>query len=110
MPRSRHARLGSLVSLAIVLAIGIRPPAAQTALRVAPETGSRNAPNAAADGEGVKVARVNNWTVGIAAGLLEGSFIRFAAELAKAFDDGDNLRILPIVPTVRSKTSPTSST
>ena len=43
------------------------------------------------------MARVNNWTVGIAAGLLEGSFIRFAAELAKAFDDGDNLRILPIV-------------
>jgi TRAP-type uncharacterized transport system substrate-binding protein len=44
-----------------------------------------------------KVARVNDWTVGIAGGLLEGTFIRFAAELAKALDDGDNLRVLPIV-------------
>jgi TRAP-type uncharacterized transport system substrate-binding protein len=97
MLRSRHALLGLLVSLAIVLAMGIRPPAAQTALRVSAEAGGRNAPNAAANGEAVKAARVNNWTVGIAAGLLEGSFIRFAAELAKAFDDGDNLRVLPIV-------------
>jgi TRAP-type uncharacterized transport system substrate-binding protein len=97
MLRSRHALLGLLVSLAAVLAAGIRPPAAQTALRVAAGAGSRNSPSAAANGEAVKAARVNNWTVGIAAGLLEGSFIRFAAELAKAFDDGDNLRILPIV-------------
>jgi len=50
-----------------------------------------------ANGEGAKVARINNWTVGIAAGLLDGSLIRFAAELGKAFDDGDNLRVLPVV-------------
>jgi TRAP-type uncharacterized transport system substrate-binding protein len=97
MLRARPALLVLLVSLAAVLATGIRPPAAQTALRVAAGAGSRNSPSAAANGEAVKAARVNNWTVGIAAGLLEGSFIRFAAELAKAFDDGDNLRILPIV-------------
>jgi TRAP-type uncharacterized transport system substrate-binding protein len=30
-------------------------------------------------------------------GLLEGSFLRFAAELGKALDDGENLRVLPIV-------------
>jgi hypothetical protein len=30
MLRSRHAQLGLLVSLAVVLATGIRPPAAQT--------------------------------------------------------------------------------
>jgi hypothetical protein len=59
--------------------------------------GGRTAPSAAAIGEGVKVSRINNWTVAIAAGLLEGSFIRFAAELGKALDDGENLRILPIV-------------
>jgi TRAP-type uncharacterized transport system substrate-binding protein len=97
MLRSRHALLGLLVSLALVLVMGIKPPAAKTALRVAPGAGSRNAPTAAANGEAVKADRVNNWTIGVAAGLLEGSFIRFAAELAKAFDDGDNLRILPIV-------------
>jgi len=59
--------------------------------------GGRGVPSAAASGEGAKVSRINNWTIAIAAGLLEGSFIRFAAELGKALDDGDNLRILPIV-------------
>lgn len=39
----------------------------------------------------------NMWTVGIAAGLLEGTNMRLADELAKVLDDGDNLRILPIV-------------
>jgi TRAP-type uncharacterized transport system substrate-binding protein len=52
---------------------------------------------AAAAGEQWKVAEVNNWTVGIAGGFFEGTFIRFAVELAKALDDGENLRILPIV-------------
>lgn len=41
--------------------------------------------------------RVNAWTVGVAGGLLSGTFSRFAAELATALDDGDNLRVLPIV-------------
>jgi TRAP-type uncharacterized transport system substrate-binding protein len=54
-------------------------------------------PTAASSGETFKVTRANDWTVSIAGGLLEGTFIRFAAELAKALDDGDNLRILPIV-------------
>ena len=39
----------------------------------------------------------NMWTVGIAAGLLEGTNMRLADEMAKVLDDGDNLRILPIV-------------
>src|SRR5262245_9815465 len=83
---SRYRLLGLLI-LSAVLVVGMRPADAQT----------RGAPNAAASGEGIKVARVNSWTVAIAAGQLEGSFIRFASELSKALDDGDNLRILPIV-------------
>jgi hypothetical protein len=77
----------------------MRSPEAQTGLvsRAAAEAGARNTPTAAANGESVKAAHVNNWTLGIAAGVLEGSFIRFAAELAKALDDGENLRIMPIV-------------
>jgi TRAP-type uncharacterized transport system substrate-binding protein len=98
MLRSRHSLLGLLVSLAAVLATGTKPPEAQTKLRVAAESGACNTPTAAANGQSVKAARIN-WTVRIAAGLLEGSFIRFAAELAKAFDDGDNLRILRSSPT-----------
>jgi TRAP-type uncharacterized transport system substrate-binding protein len=54
-------------------------------------------PTAATEGEQDNASRVNNWTVGVAGGLLEGTFIRFAAELGKALDDGDNLRILPLV-------------
>lgn len=39
----------------------------------------------------------NAWTVGVAGGLLEGTFIRYAADLAKVLDDGPNLRVLPMV-------------
>src|SRR5438094_6651548 len=41
--------------------------------------------------------RKNAWTVGIAGGLIDGTYMRFADELAKVLNDGDNLRILPIV-------------
>jgi uncharacterized protein len=41
--------------------------------------------------------RKNQWTVGVAGGLLSGSYMTFADELAQVLDDGDNLRILPIV-------------
>src|SRR3984893_14053504 len=42
-------------------------------------------------------ARKNQWTVGVAGGLLSGSNMTFADELAQVLDDGDKLRILPIV-------------
>jgi TRAP-type uncharacterized transport system substrate-binding protein len=42
-------------------------------------------------------ARKNQWTVGVAGGLLSGSNMTFADEMAQVLDDGDNLRILPIV-------------
>ena len=41
--------------------------------------------------------RVNSWTIGLAAGQLEGAPLRFATELARVLDDGDNMRVLPIV-------------
>jgi uncharacterized protein len=41
--------------------------------------------------------RKNGWTVGVAGGLIDGTYMRFADELAKVLDDGDNLRIMPIV-------------
>jgi len=43
------------------------------------------------------VESLNAWTVGIAAGQLEGAPIRFATEIARAVDDGENLHVLPIV-------------
>jgi TRAP-type uncharacterized transport system substrate-binding protein len=42
-------------------------------------------------------ARKNEWTVGVAGGLLSGSNMTFADELAQVLDDGDNLRIIPLV-------------
>jgi TRAP-type uncharacterized transport system substrate-binding protein len=48
-------------------------------------------------GESLAVERMNEWTIGLAGGLLEGSFIRYAAEIAKVIDDPPNLRVLPIV-------------
>src|SRR6266567_2566445 len=44
-----------------------------------------------------EVMSMNAWTVGVAGGLLEGTPIRLAAEIARVVDDGDNLHILPVV-------------
>jgi len=41
--------------------------------------------------------KVNAWTVGLAAGLIEGAPIRLAAEMARVVDDGPNMLVLPIV-------------
>ena len=41
--------------------------------------------------------RINAWTVGLAAGRIEGAPLQFAAEIARVLDDGDNMRILPII-------------
>jgi len=42
-------------------------------------------------------ARMNQWTVGLAAGLPDGGFVRFASEMARTMDDGDNMRLIPMV-------------
>jgi TRAP-type uncharacterized transport system substrate-binding protein len=94
MPINASRRL--LEPLAAMLILVLPTAARGDPALVAPATLGR-APTAAASGETFKVTRANDWTVSIAGGLLEGTFIRFAAELAKALDDGDNLRILPIV-------------
>jgi TRAP-type uncharacterized transport system substrate-binding protein len=41
--------------------------------------------------------RKNAGTVGIVGGLLSGTYMRFVDEMASVLNDGDNLRILPIV-------------
>jgi TRAP-type uncharacterized transport system substrate-binding protein len=41
--------------------------------------------------------KVNAWTVGIAAGLIEGAPLRLASEMARVVDDGENMHVLPIV-------------
>jgi len=41
--------------------------------------------------------RENNWTVGLAGGAFDGTYLRLADEIGKVLDDGDRLRVLPIV-------------
>ncbi|MGE5512332.1 MAG: TAXI family TRAP transporter solute-binding subunit [Bacteroidota bacterium] len=77
----------------------------EAALTMRPIQLAQNAPRRAlpipnkpvSEDEAAKAARINNWTIGLAGGLLEGTFVRYAADLAKALDDGENLRVLPIV-------------
>jgi TRAP-type uncharacterized transport system substrate-binding protein len=79
------------VRIALVSAIGLcaasLPAAAQAIPKSLEQGGS----------EAELKSRKNTWTVGIVGGLLSGTYMRFADELAKALDDGDNMRILPIV-------------
>lgn len=44
-----------------------------------------------------ELEKMNAWTVGLAAGLLEGAPLRLASEMSRVVDDGPNLHVLPIV-------------
>jgi len=68
-------------------------PHVATTTRSAPEP---SRPPRRDDGAAMK-QRLNAWTLGLAAGQLEGAPLRFATELARVVDDGDNLRVVPIV-------------
>ena len=84
-------RVSAVIPLALTLALAslfrVDAATAQTVPKALQEGGS----------DAVLKQRKNNWTVGIAGGLIDGTYMRFADELAKVLDDGDNLRILPIV-------------
>jgi len=49
------------------------------------------------ESEAVLRERKNAWTVGLVGGVFEGSFMRFAEEITKVLDDGDEMRVMPIV-------------
>src|SRR5215467_5333328 len=40
---------------------------------------------------------INGITIGVLGGIMNGTFMRFVDDMAKVIDDGDNLRILPMV-------------
>ena len=41
--------------------------------------------------------RLNQWTVGLAGGLLEGAPIRYATEISRVVNDGGTMHVLPVV-------------
>jgi TRAP-type uncharacterized transport system substrate-binding protein len=52
---------------------------------------------AASEGESDRVARINQWTVGLVGGLIEGTHIHLASDISKVLDDDEEMRVLPIV-------------
>lgn len=67
--------------------VGVSPAAAQVVPKLLEEGGS----------DADLKARKNIWTVGVAGGLMSGTNMTFADEMAQVLDDGDNLRIIPMV-------------
>jgi TRAP transporter TAXI family solute receptor len=81
--------VAALAACAVLFAPAVIPPAfAQKVPEALKQTGNTEA--------AIKDKR-NAWTVGVAGGLMSGTYMTFADQLAKALDDGDNLRILPMV-------------
>jgi TRAP-type uncharacterized transport system substrate-binding protein len=79
------------VVFASVLALAIGLFSFNLAAQVVPKSIREGGPDAALR------ERKNAWTVGIVGGLLSGTYMRFVDEMASVLNDGDNLRILPIV-------------
>ena len=81
--------LKSLLGLGCVL---IACLTAFTAIAQAPST---KAPTPAS--EAVTRAKRNAWTLGLESGQLEGLYPRLASDIQRALDDGDNMRVLPML-------------
>src|SRR5258708_12162329 len=73
--------------LAFGLSVGIAAVVGQTIPKSLQEGGP----------EEVIKQRENNWTVGLAGGAFDGTYMRFADEIGKVLDDGDQLRVLPVI-------------
>jgi len=83
----RHVIITGAFGLALGLWVGVATVAGQTIPKSLQEGGP----------EEVLRQRQNNWTVGIAGGNMDGTYLRFADEIGKVLDDGDELRVLPII-------------
>jgi TRAP transporter TAXI family solute receptor len=86
LPASRAMRLAVLF-LTTIAGLALPPAQAQKIPKSLEEGGS----------DAAQRYKKNNWTVGVAGGQLSGTYMTFANELAEVLDDGDNLRVIPIV-------------
>src|ERR1700746_2650074 len=91
MLSGRHVCLATLTALVLWL-----PPVNLQAQKAKVDAQQASSPKRASAHEMMK-EKMNAWTVGLAGGLIEGAPIRFAAEISRVADDGDNLHVLPIV-------------
>jgi TRAP transporter TAXI family solute receptor len=76
--------------LTLIGAIWLVPSLGLTQAKLA-----RDQPKSA--GETERAGKINNWTLGLAAGTPEGTILRFATEIARNLNDGDEMRVLPVV-------------
>lgn len=101
-------RIVAAITTAALLAVATLPASAQTpdpnrtatpaAAQAARDRALGKGPiSAASVGETELINRANAWTIGLAAGLPEGTFLPFAAEIARNLNDGIEMRVLPIV-------------
>ncbi|HLQ89232.1 MAG TPA: TAXI family TRAP transporter solute-binding subunit [Xanthobacteraceae bacterium] len=87
----RNSRLTSIVALILfvfLVNIGLQIPSHAQSVPKSLEEGGP---------EGALRNKKNQWTIGVAGGLLSGTNMTFSDELAQVLDDGDNLRIIPMV-------------
>lgn len=77
------------ISISVILCLSL------WAISVAAQPGSSVAETG--ETKDAMIARKNAWTVGLISGQLEGVYPRFAAEMKKVLDDGDELRVMPIL-------------
>ena len=82
------ARLVRLIALAAPLALALQIEAAAQ---------GQPAPAQLASTFGQQQEKTNAWTVGLAAGLIEGASSRPVMAMARVVDDGTNLIVLPNV-------------
>lgn len=83
----------------VALASFIAPAPAQHApgQTLSAEARDKARTTAIAEGEAEQITRHNNWTVGLAGGPIEDALILFATDMQTVLDDGDELRVLPMV-------------
>jgi TRAP-type uncharacterized transport system substrate-binding protein len=79
-------------ALALVLCVTGDVQAQKVPANKQPTAGARVAAESA-----LKRQQINDWTVGLAGGLLEGAPIRLATEISRVVNDGNDLHVLPIV-------------
>ncbi|HWV82809.1 MAG TPA: TAXI family TRAP transporter solute-binding subunit [Hyphomicrobiaceae bacterium] len=90
--------LGALLTLGIIAApLFARVDAQEIVVAQANAKRTKQATGAPPSTEQRRKEAINSWTVGLAAGRTEGAPLQFASELARVVDDGDNMRVLPIV-------------
>lgn len=95
---TRRSRIVTGVLLAVaILAAPMAEVVPAQEIQVAQASKARPKQGAPASTEQKRKDAINSWTVGLAAGRTEGAPLQFASELARVVDDGDNMRVLPIV-------------